>query len=192
MLSGGFEMTDRPDVRLYWDANCFLSYINGIPDRLPDLDALLAEASRGEVEILTSTISMVEVAFGQAEQDNKQLDPGVEAALNELWTPSSPIELVEFYPQIAQRAKDLMRSGLPMGWQLKPMDAIHLATAQHFEATYIHTYDDKLDRYAADIGIPIVRPTAVRPLLPWPVEQLPARASNTEDANALPQGPNGQ
>jgi len=185
-------MTDRPDVRLYWDANCFLSYVNGIPDRLPDLDALLAEANRGEVEILTSTISIVEVAFGQAEQDNKQLDPDVETALNELWSPSSPIDLVEFYPQIAQRAKDLMRSGLPKEWNLKPMDAIHLATAQHLEATYFHTYDEKLDRYAAEIGIPIVKPTAVRPLLPWPVEKLGAGSGNVEGVNATPEGSDGE
>jgi predicted nucleic acid-binding protein len=170
MRSGGFGMTDRPDIRLYWDANCFLSYVDGSADRLPDLDALLAEASRDEVEILTSTVSIVEVAFGKKEQDGRALDPDVDDALAQLWAPASPIELVEFYPLIATRAKDLIRAAVPKGWALKPMDAIHLATAQQVDATSFHTYDERLDKYSDAIGIPVIRPSAVRPQLPWPVE----------------------
>ncbi len=92
--------------RLYWDANTFLSYINGIPARLPDLDALLERSGR-DFQIITSVISIVEVAFGKAEQDGGVLDPDIERKIDVLWTPDSPIRLVEFYPHIAHGAKPL-------------------------------------------------------------------------------------
>lgn len=150
--------------RLYWDANVFLSYINGIPTRLPDLDALL-ERSGTDSQIITSVISIVEVAFGKAEQDGGALDPDVERKIDALWTADSPIRLVEFYPHIAHGAKALMREALARGWKLKPLDAIHLATAQQERATAFHTYDTELEKYTPLIGCPVSQPVAKAPKL---------------------------
>jgi predicted nucleic acid-binding protein len=134
-------------TRIYWDANVFLSYINGVPDRLPHIDGVL-EKSGTDFRIITSSITVVEVAFGKAEQDAKALDPGVEAKINAMWAPGSPVRLVEFYPLIADGAKALLRESLIRGWKLKPMDAIHLSTARQERVTQFHTYDD-LGRYSA-------------------------------------------
>lgn len=62
---------------IYWDSNAFLSYVNELPDRMPVLDVLLEASSKigGEVEIHTSTLSHVEVAFGASEQMRQVLDP---------------------------------------------------------------------------------------------------------------------
>ena len=40
-----------------------------------------------------------------------------------------------------------MRVGIEKGWNLKPADAIHLATADHFEVSQFHTHDLALQKY---------------------------------------------
>jgi predicted nucleic acid-binding protein len=61
--------------RYYLDANVMLSYIDGDEDRLPEIDELFRRGDAGEVELVTSALSMVEVAFASAEKDAAQLDP---------------------------------------------------------------------------------------------------------------------
>ena len=154
-------MPELPIV--YWDANVFLSYINGDADRLPDIDALLAN-SGAEFQIVTSALSIVEVAFGKLEQDGRALDEETERKINALWEPPSPIRLAEFYPLLAHEARALIRQAIPRGWSLKPADAMHLATARRVAATAFHTYDD-LARYRDLIGIPIEVPRPAQPEL---------------------------
>jgi len=149
----------------YWDACVFLSYINGIPDRMPMIDALLSEAERGEILIVTSMISVVEVAFGYAEQEKKAFSPEMEEKIKRLWDGSSPIRLVEFYRHIAEDAQGLIRIAMQRGWSLKAADAIHLATARRMEVGSLHTYDDKLPRYADDVGLSITAPATTKPQL---------------------------
>jgi hypothetical protein len=54
----------------YWDSCVFLSYINGDPDRIDTLDAILNDISksRGEAKVITSILTKVEVAFSATEQ----------------------------------------------------------------------------------------------------------------------------
>ncbi len=72
---------------LYWDTPIWLSYINGDEDRLPVIDALLAESTstKGRCKIYTSVLSQVEVAFAKKEQDGNVLDPTVEEKIEQLW-----------------------------------------------------------------------------------------------------------
>jgi len=148
----------------YWDSCVFLSYINGTADRLPDIDALLDRSGK-DFQVITSTVTIVEVAFGKLEQDNETLDEVMEARISGLWGTDSPVKIVEFFPVLAQAAKELMRQGRGDGLKLKPMDAIHLATAKHFSAARVHTYDEKLEKYEDLIGIPIGPPLATAPKL---------------------------
>lgn len=144
--------------RIYWDTCVLLSFINGLPERLPDIETLLLEAEKETVELLTSTLSIVEVAFAAAEQDRHVLDEGTEERINKLWIPSSPIKLVEFHQLIAQDARDLMCKALTKGWSLKPLDAIHLGSAQRMGVDEFHTYDRKLHGYHELIGCKIQPP----------------------------------
>lgn len=75
------------------------------------------------------------------------------------------LRLVEFHELVADKAKALMRTGVEKGWQLRPMDAIHLGTAQPMSATVCYTYDDRLDKFAPLIGCPVQRPEAAQPYL---------------------------
>ena len=51
--------------RLYYaDANVLLAYVGNEPGRADIVEALLDEARRGVIEIITSVLSIAEVAFG--------------------------------------------------------------------------------------------------------------------------------
>lgn len=153
----------------YWDANPFLSYVNGIPERLPVLDALLDDSASGNgSKIYTSAISQVEVAFAASEQKRRVLDPTEEQKIDSLWSSPGPVVLVEYHDDIGRQARDLMRQAISRGWSLKPLDAIHLATAQWlasagFAVDEFHTYDGPLEKYAALVGFRICEPYTTEP-----------------------------
>ncbi len=150
--------------RVYWDADAFLSYINRYSDRIADLDALLAEAAKptGQIEIVTSAISIVEVAFGIQEQTKRALDATTEAKIDALWADATVVKLAEFHEATAREARTLMRNAIPEGWKLKPADAIHLATARGLQVAEFHTYEPGLDKYTKFVSFRICRPYVVQ------------------------------
>jgi predicted nucleic acid-binding protein len=129
---------DEPII--YWDSNVLLSYLNGDEDRLPIIDELFRRSRAAEVGLITSVISEVEVACVASEKTGGALDPQVEQSINELWVPASPINVVEFHELIATRARELIRIGLIEDRALKPIDAIHLASAESVGASELQTY----------------------------------------------------
>lgn len=157
-------MPDPP--RIYWDACVLLSYVNGLPDRLPEIEALYEEARQKNIEIVTSTISITEVAYGAMEQTQGAVDPARDAKVESLWIPPSPIQVVEFYRLIAFRARALVRQGIIEQRKLKSMDAIHLSTAIQLEVQELHTYERDLKRWGPVVGFAIREPIATSPQLP--------------------------
>ena len=152
--------------RIYWDSCVPLSYVNGVPDRLPTIDELLRHARREELELVTSVLSITEVAFAASEQAGGALDPEVEENIDSLWSPDSPIALVEFHDLIAREARGLIRQGIGQDWgKLKPADAIHLATARRLEVDRFHTYDDRLLKWNGVAGFPVTRPEVAQGML---------------------------
>ncbi|MGH2871765.1 MAG: type II toxin-antitoxin system VapC family toxin [Solirubrobacteraceae bacterium] len=155
----GVSATVAESRRIYWDACVFLSYINGHTDRLPIIDELLRLARADEFELLTSSLSHAEVAFAEIEKTRGQLDGEIEAKIDALWQPGSPIKTVEFYDFIGIEARQLMRQGIAQGWgALKPNDAMHLATAKRMEVAEMQTYDDRLLQWDGKMGFPIREP----------------------------------
>jgi len=149
-------MPDAPQ-RVYWDACVFLSYVNGVADRLPSIDALFEDARTDKIQIVTSVLSIAEVAFGAQEQAGKALDLETEEKINGLW--NDPVATIaEFHSLIAAEAVQLMRAGIPNGWSLKAADAIHLATAKRVGAAKFHTYDEALKKWATVVGLPVEEP----------------------------------
>lgn len=159
-----------PPRRIAWDACVLLHYVNGAEDWLADLDGILDAARRGAFELVTASISRVEVAFGVSEQQQGLLDPTMEEEIDALWLPPSPIKIVELNPVIALEARSLIRAGVPIGWTgLKAADAIHLATAKYMGVEALHTTETKkLPRYAELCGFKIGPPLAEQPQLPIP------------------------
>ena len=98
---------------IYWDSCVFLSYINGIEDRMPILDALLEFSCSDEskIRIHSSALRRVEVAFGAAERAVRNLDSTVERRLDGLWDDPSAVIVVEYHDQIGLMARRLSRDG---------------------------------------------------------------------------------
>jgi len=122
------------------------------------------------IQLVTSLLTVVEVACAKQEQDKKALDQDVEVRIAKLWNLESPIEIVEFYELIAEDAKNLIRKAIPLEYRLKPPDAIHLATADRLKVAEFHTYDEKLFKYSdlTQTKFPIHRPLAKQSTLALP------------------------
>lgn len=151
--------------RFYWDSCVFLSYVNGDEDRVGDISSLLEAAEKKEIEIVTSTATVVEVAFGAAERKQSALSDEMEEEISKLWEPASPVVLAEFHVLIAEAAQRMIRSGIPAGWALKPMDAVHLATAERLKVAEFHTYDGPLKKWASRVSYSIKEPNHSAPQL---------------------------
>jgi hypothetical protein len=102
---------------IYWDSCVFLSYINADPGRIDTLDAILDEIhkSNGEMRIITSILTKIEVAGAAIEYATKILSSAVEQKIETLWNDESVIGLIELHDGIAMRARELMRQALTQG-----------------------------------------------------------------------------
>jgi predicted nucleic acid-binding protein len=148
---------DRPVC--YWDSCVPLAYIADEDGRAATIEEMLRRARAGDVVIVTSVVTIAEVAYAADEKAERQLDPAVEDRIEELWKPASPIKLVEFYRQIGTEARDLMRAALVRKQRLTPVDAIHLATARRLQVAEFHTYDEPLRAHAPFVGLTMIEPT---------------------------------
>jgi predicted nucleic acid-binding protein len=106
------------------------------------------------------------VEFSVIESDIKALNDDIEQQIDSLWSDNSVIQLIEFHDSISSIARDIIRKGLPIGWKLKPMDAIQLASAKWINSKEFYTYDPQLKRYTDIIGCKICEPYIEQPKLP--------------------------
>lgn len=152
-------MPSSPALVYYWDACVFLSYLEGHPDRAPHIQSLLTSAEAREIRILTSTLSVVEVAFGAREKLKRELSREEEDRIDALWR--GPVELVDFHYLVALEARELMRRSLVLECPtLKAADAVHLASAKRMGATRVHTYDGPMKETGRALGVEVGPPKA--------------------------------
>ena len=128
------------------------------------MDVLLDESSGGAARLFTSSLAHVEVAFSASEQQQEALDPQVEQQIDSLWADPEVVVSVEYHDGIGR----LMRSAVKAGWSLRPLDAIHLATAQWLcsveqDVDEFHTYDSRLKKFASLVDFPILEPRTTQP-----------------------------
>lgn len=157
----------RPDY-VYWDACVFLSHLDQDQKRSPDIDGVLKEIedSQGTRKIATSIVSKVEVAFVENERQ-AGLSDDIEQTLDDLWSDDSQLEMVELHEFITRKARALMRQCVAEGKPvIKPLDAIHVATAEWLGASELHTYDTKLLACAKIGSMAICQPRPTMPRLP--------------------------
>lgn len=157
-------------TEIYWDSDCFLSYLNAVPERIAVVETLLESSARGEVNLYTSAVSQVEVAFGVWEREQQSLDPDVERRLDDLWADAKVVTVIEYHNRILLTARRMIRDAVAQNWSLKPMDAIQLATAHWLRregvaVTEFHTYDRRLFKYEDICGFPILEPHVEQPNL---------------------------
>jgi predicted nucleic acid-binding protein len=170
----------REGERGYLDSDVFLSYLDATSNRVEVIQALFEQALGGSYELLTSVATITEVAFAASEKTGQALDPEVEEAIDRLWAPASPITLVEVFPEIAFRARSYVRQGMVGQRRIKPLDALHLATADQLGVAALVTYNVRdFERWAADLGLRAEEPS---------VRQMPL--GTVTDAEAPPEQTN--
>lgn len=150
-------MAGKPTKRSYWDSCVLLAWIKNEPDRAVHIDVLMDDARAGRLEIVTSVLSITEVALAAPAKDPRATEATALQKIDALWQPPSPVKLAEFHRLIAIDARDMMRKAAGDSRSLKPPDAIHLSTAARTQCDEFLTYDD-LSAYAPLISIPIRKP----------------------------------
>jgi predicted nucleic acid-binding protein len=152
------------DRLIYWDACCFLSWINADVDRVDLLESLLTDSAdpKSPMQIITSVLSIAEVAFAEMEAAAKTAHPQALADIESLWSDRFAVKLVEMYEGIALEARGLMREAMLRGWRLQAADAVHLATAKRLNVAEFHTFDEGLDKFSELVGFPVIRPITLQ------------------------------
>jgi len=138
-------MTDgTPNI--YLDANVILAYIANENNRADDVESIFRDAQNSQIKLLTSSVSITEVAYIKEAKDaaNNNAD---EARIDQLWTPLSPITVVDFSIEIAKRARSVIRKARTMRIRsVRSIDAIHLASAEVFSCKQFFTYERETTR----------------------------------------------
>ena len=153
--------------RVYFDANVFLAFVGNEEGRAGIVQALLDEARRGEIEIVTSVLSIAEVAYGAHERDHGLTEVG-EEAIEQLWTPASPVTLVDVSQAVTRNARTIIREAKTQGLSgFRGADAIHLATARMFGCDEIFTYEamSRRTQWQTITGISVTEPITDTPQL---------------------------
>lgn len=157
-------MTANPP-RIYLDACVLLSYVNDAPDRADVVQSLLEDAEDGKVHLLTSNLSIAEVAYIASDQEPSD-GTDDEATIDELWTPDSPVKLAEFTRLVAHRARSIIRKARDNETaRVRSADAIHLATAEINECDRFCTYEGESMRKGWD---PLIQAAVSEPYVDAP------------------------
>ena len=133
--------------RVYWDACTWIALIQrekiavGGSDRDTLCRTVIAEAKKDRIEILTSTLSLVEVCKDPALRTSKEDQIGA-------YFENDYILLMNLDRLVGEHARQLMTAGHA---GLKPPDAVHVASAVLGQASEMHTFDDKLLKLDGEI-----------------------------------------
>lgn len=131
-------------IRIYWDACAWIAYINqekeiplsdgGVENRFAMCSEILRGAEDGKLEIVTSAFTLAEVCKSPEVRDSP---------IDHLpsFFERSYIFLVPVDMAIARRAQNIQTSGV---FNLKPPDAVHLASAQRASVRELHTFDGRV------------------------------------------------
>lgn len=129
-------------ARLYWDACAWIAYIQ---KEMPSASSTFTEpryekcrltlerAQKGEVEIVTSALTLAEVC-------KTELDPTSPATHLPAFFDQPYILVVPVDKRIGLHAQSLQLSGLAV----KPPDAVHLASALVWSVPIFQTFDTRL------------------------------------------------
>ena len=139
--------------RIYWDANNFIYGLDPESNRARVLAGYLSRSASGELEIVTSNLTIAEVAFSPTEYQARALDSVVAEDIRALLTDPQRVQVIPLTNAIAFDAQAFVRAGMAARRAVKPADAIHLATAVHARVDALQTYDKRLVSAARELGI---------------------------------------
>lgn len=144
-------MVDKQPQNLCWDSSCFCAWFSEEPGRHEICGAIIDAASKGQVKLYTSFLTLAEVVKIPGLYPTEAEDKIAEFFRN----PYVVKVAVDWF--VTRIARDLRRK-----FKLDGRDSIHLATAIHVKADVLHTYDGqdllKLDSQIPGISLRITEP----------------------------------
>jgi predicted nucleic acid-binding protein len=155
----------------YWDTVTFLGWLAAEPDKVAECRPVIEAAEGGSIVLVTSALTLTEVLWlkGHGQQKlSAQHAKKIEDFFRHQW-----IVVREVDRFIAEAARDVV-----WGKNIKPKDAIHIATAlqQDVQFDQFDTFDRDLIKLSGTIGSPPL--TIGRPNLP---PNLPLFEKEDED-----------
>lgn len=133
--------------KIYWDSDCFLGHFKADDGKAEKCDGVLQRAERGEVLIVTSALTLAEVLWmrgGPRLSEDKAL-------IVRKFFRKTFIRVYNVSRKISESAQDLV-------WDhdIKPKDAIHVATALHLGVDALETFDGGLIGKSGTVGDPLL------------------------------------
>lgn len=132
---------------IYWDSDAFLGWLQEEEGKVDLCRATLERAKSGEVLIVTSALTMAEVLWMKKAPKITQ----DKADIVQRFFRKSYIRVHNVTRAISEQAQLLV-------WQhnIKPKDAIHLATAVHLKVSTLETFDRGFIGKSGLVGDPLV------------------------------------
>ena len=132
---------------IYWDSDCFLGHFQAEAGKAEKCDGVLQRAERGEVLIVTSTLTLAEVLWMRGGPRLSR----EKAELVQKFFRRSYIRVYNVSRKLAEAAQVLVWDN-----SIKPKDAIHVATAIHLRAEALETFDIDLIGKSGTVGKPLL------------------------------------
>ncbi len=131
-------------LRVYVDSCVLLAYIGNEEHRADTVQSVLEDARSGKIDLLTSVLSITEVAYVATEI----MDPAAnEDRIDQLWTPASPITVIDVSQRVARAARSVIRRARREGFRgVRSADAIHLGAADLQGCSRFFTYEKETTR----------------------------------------------
>lgn len=143
--------------RHYCDSCVFLGFLNNEPDKFYDCRTLLQAAEEGVIELVTLAFTMGEVIKIKGEAE---LDESKEHVIDQLFK-QSWIQIANFEREMGQICR-----AVTWKYNLKPYDALHIATAIRLKVDFFDTTDKPLmAKLPSQVGYPLDYPEVV---IQWP------------------------
>ena len=132
---------------IYWDSDCFWGHFKAEDGKAEKCDGVIQRAERGEALIVTSAFTLAEVLWMRG-------GPRVSKDKTELiqkFFRRSIIRVYNLSRKISEAAQILVWDS-----NIKPKDAIHVATAIHLNADAMETFDSSLIGKSGTVGSPLL------------------------------------
>jgi len=123
-------------IKVYWDSDCFLGWFLNEPDKVPKCKGTVQGAQNGNVQIITSAITLTEVI---KLKNRPKLKKANEKMIADFFK-NDFIIIRNLDRKVGAYARELI-------WRyskLKPKDSIHLATAILCKIPELNTFDKEL------------------------------------------------
>jgi predicted nucleic acid-binding protein len=133
-------------IKVYWDSNCFLGLLKKEIDKISACQGTIKKAEKGEILIVTSAITFIEVIKMPGEKPLKQESEKI----IEQFFKNSFMHIINVDREIGVIARELL-------WKhefLKPKDSIHVASAIFHKIQKLNTFDENLLKLTNKYGNP--------------------------------------